>query len=137
MSQFVFDASFALTWCFPDRATANTDDLLRRMESHADDAIAPWVWQLEVGNALGKAATRNKLSLDRAVEIWEELLLLPIRLMPETNVSALLRLAVRHNLSIYDASYLQAALTYQLPLATIDQVLGNVASSHGVKVLTP
>lgn len=66
MSVFVLDASYALMWCFPDRSTPNTDEALRRMEARVDRAVVPWVWQLEVGNALGKAAVKGKVSLRRA-----------------------------------------------------------------------
>ena len=38
MSVFVLDASYALTWCFPDRATPNTDATLKRMEALTDSA---------------------------------------------------------------------------------------------------
>ena len=74
-------ASYTLAWCFPDRATANTDATLKRLEAREDYAIVPWVWQVEVGNALGKAVTRAKVPLARALDIWAELQLLPIRPM--------------------------------------------------------
>lgn len=89
MSGFVLDASYTLTWCFPDRATANTDALLRRMEVGTASAVVPWLWQLEVSNALGKAAVRGKVPLSRALEIWEELLLLPIRQVAIGNIPQL------------------------------------------------
>ena len=69
MSLFVLDASYALTWCFPDRSTPNTDAALQRMESHSDNATVPWVWQVEVANALGKAVSRTKIPLPRALEM--------------------------------------------------------------------
>ena len=100
MSAFVLDASYTLTWCFPDRATPKTDAALRRMEARIDDAIVPWIWGLEVSNALGKAVMRGKVSLPRALEIWDELLLLPIRQVAIGNIPQLLRLAVENNLSV-------------------------------------
>uniref|UniRef100_Q01P36 PIN domain-containing protein n=1 Tax=Solibacter usitatus (strain Ellin6076) TaxID=234267 RepID=Q01P36_SOLUE len=108
MSLFVLDASYTLTWCFPDRATPNTDAALHRMEARNDSAIVPWVWHLEMANALGKAVSRNKVPLPRALEIWEELLLLPIRQVAVGNVPELLNLAVKHNLSVYDTCYLHS-----------------------------
>ena len=104
MSSFVLDASFASTWCFPDRATPNTDEVLRGMESRADTATVPWVWRLEVANALGKAVSKARIPLPRALEMWDELLLLPIRHVATANVPELLSLAVKHNLSVYDLS---------------------------------
>ena len=90
MSAFVLDASYALTWCFPDRATPNTDAILKRMEDGTDSATVPWVWQVEVANAIGKAVLRDKIPLPRALEIWEELLLLPIRQVAVGNIPELL-----------------------------------------------
>ena len=137
MSSFVLDASYTMAWCFADRATAHTDATLKRLELRQDDALVPWVWRLEVGNALGKAVTRGKVPLSRALDIWGELLLLPIRRVPVGDIAQLLELAVRHNLSVYDACYLKTALDAQLPLATIDQKLKDAAEAHHLITLTP
>jgi predicted nucleic acid-binding protein len=137
VSTFVLDASYALAWCFTDRSTANTDATLKRLEARQDNAIVPWVWQLEVGNGLGKAVTRAKVPLSRALQIWEELLLLPIRHVPLGDIAPLLELAVKHNLSIYDTCYLQAALDGRLPLATNDQKLKDVAEAHHLVTMVP
>lgn len=137
MSAFVLDASYTLTWCFPDRATGKTDAALRRMEAGADHAVVPWLWQIEVSNALGKAVSRSKVALPRALEIWEELTRLPIRQVAIGNIPQLLQLAVKHNLSVYDACYLQASLVSGLPLATNDGKLSAAAEANGVATLMP
>ena len=137
MSLFVLDASYTLAWCFADRATANTDATLKRLEARLDSAVVPWVWQLEIANALGKAITRTKVSLSRALEIWAELGLLPIRHAPLGDVAARLGLAVKHNLSVYDSCYLKAALDARLPLATNDRKLRDAAEANQLATLTP
>ena len=137
MSLFVLDASYALTWCFPDRATPNTDAALQRMESHSDTARVPWVWQVEVANALGKAVSRTKIPLPRALEIWDELLLLPIRQVAIQSIPELLNLAVKHNLSVYDTCYLQLALISNLPIATNDEKLKRAAEASGLVAIVP
>ena len=104
-----------------EKHTANTDATLKRLEAREDNAIVPWVWQLEVSNALGKAVTRAKVPLSRALEIWAELLLLPIRTVAIGDIPQLLGLVVKHNLSVYDTCYLQAALACSLPLPTNDR----------------
>jgi predicted nucleic acid-binding protein len=48
-------------------------------------------------------------------------------------LSDTLRLARRHKLSAYDASYLELALRRGMPLATIDDDLQKVAKKAGVK----
>ena len=137
MSTFILDASYTLAWCFPDRATANTDATLRRLETREDTAIVPWVWQLEVGNALGKAVTRAKVPLARALEIWAELQLLPIRHLAVGDLPQLLELAVKYNLSVYDSCYLQAAVDSRLPLASNDKKLMDAAEANHVVTMTP
>jgi len=137
VSLFVLDASYALTRCFPDRATPGTDAALQRMESHTDTATVPWVWQVEVANALGKAVSRAKSPLPRALESWDELLLLPIRQVAVGNVPELLTLAVKHNLSVYDTCYLQLALISNLPMATNDEKLKRAAEASGLVVMVP
>jgi predicted nucleic acid-binding protein len=137
VSDFVLDASYSLAWCFADRATPNTDATLKRLEARHDRAIVPWVWQLEVGNALGKAVTRTKVPLFRALDIWRELLLLPIRHAPPGDVAERLGLAVHHNLSIYDVCYLKAALDARLPLATNDGRLKAAAEANQLVTMAP
>jgi predicted nucleic acid-binding protein len=138
VSIFVLDASYALTWCFPDRATPNTDATLKRLEAVLDSAIVPPIWEIEVANALGKGVIRRKLTAKRAREIWEELTLLPIRQTAVSlEVPELLGLAVQHNISVYDACYMQAARMEGLPLATNDHDLQEAAESYGLTLMTP
>ena len=96
MSVFILDASYALTWCFADRCTPATDETLKRLESAVDHAMVPPIWKIEVANALGKAVTRRKVSLEQAKEIWEELAQLPIsETSTPYDVPTLLELAVQ------------------------------------------
>jgi hypothetical protein len=41
------------------------------MEAHSDSAVVPFVWQVEVANALGEAVVHGKVPLGRALEIWD------------------------------------------------------------------
>jgi predicted nucleic acid-binding protein len=47
----------------------------------------------------------------------------------------IVRLARAHDLSAYDASYLQLALALHLPLATLDKRLGQVADKLGLRAI--
>jgi predicted nucleic acid-binding protein len=44
-----------------------------------------------------------------------------------------IELARAHDLSAYDASYLQIAVALNVPLATLDQRLGKVADRLGIR----
>jgi predicted nucleic acid-binding protein len=138
VSVFVLDASYALTWCFPDRATPNSDATLKRLEAAIDSAVVPAIWPIEVANALGKGVVRRKLSAERAREIWQELALLPIRQSGVLiDIPKLLELAIQHNISVYDACYLREAIVEHLPLATNDRDLRDAAESDGITVMIP
>jgi predicted nucleic acid-binding protein len=138
VSLFVLDASYTLSWCFRDRATSNTDETLKRLEAAVDSAIVPPIWHIEVANALGKGVVRRKLSAERAQDVWNEISLLPIRQTTfSLDVPELLELAVRHNLSVYDVCYLQAARLEEVPLASNDHDLLQAAESYGISVMRP
>lgn len=137
MSEFVLDASYALTWCFTDRGTPATEAVFGRMEARLDRAFVPWIWPVEVSNALGKAVTRGRVPMHRAVELWEELEALPIRQVAIGNIPELPRMAVRDNLSLYDTCYLRCAEALGFPLATKDKKLAEAASSIGLAVWAP
>ena len=77
------------------------------------------------------------MPLARALDIWAELQLLPIRQMAIGDIPQLLGLAVKHNLSVYDSCYLQAALASRLPLATNDKKLMDAAEAIHVVTMKP
>lgn len=66
---------------------------------------------------------------DRAVA---DLLALPIEGVPTDDLTAVLRFADAHGLTIYDAAYLTLALERALPLATLDRALSEAAAATGV-----
>jgi predicted nucleic acid-binding protein len=135
VSAFVLDASFTLMWCFADRATSLSDDVLKRLEAGTVYAVVPSVWQFEVANGLGKAVAKGKLSLHRAFEVWEELRALPIQEVPNADIPELLQLAVTHNLSVYDTCYLNVAIALKLPLATNDHKLKAAVEASGLTAM--
>ena len=50
-------------------------------------------------------------------------------------MGATLRLAIRHELTHYDAAYLELALRRNLPLATLDKDLRRAARAENVKLV--
>ena len=49
--------------------------------------------------------------------------------------TAVLTLARRYRLTVYDAAYLEVAMRLALPLATLDEELATVARSEGVPLI--
>lgn len=133
---FVLDSSVALTWCFEDERTPATEALLKRVVETG--AIVPVLWPLEVLNALAMAERRKRVDRDTRHRLTGLLRELPIRVdvdsasMAWTDTAAL---AERHQLTLYDASYLEVAHRLALPLGTLDGALRKAADSIRVPLL--
>jgi predicted nucleic acid-binding protein len=78
------------------------------------------------------------LTLDDVRGHTSDLQLLPIEAEPVLSPAAaqlILELAIQHNLTVYDAVYLDLALRLNLPLATLDLDLRKAATTAGVLIL--
>jgi predicted nucleic acid-binding protein len=132
----VVDASIALTWCFEDEATPETDSLFARIRD--EGAIVPGIWRLELANVLLQAERRGRISgADVALRL-ELIEALPIAADGETAQRAwgdTLRIARSEQLTSYDAAYLELALREGAPLATRDRELADAARRRGLTVL--
>jgi len=132
---FVLDNSVVTGWYLPEQATAYGQSVATRLES--DKALVPTLWQLELANVLKTACTRGKLDLDTARQILDALGRLPIEIdtSPAPGQRQLFELAMRYQLSSYDAAYLELAMRHGLPIATEDLHLKEAAMAAGVDVL--
>lgn len=131
----VVDASVALTWCYPDEHSAFAYKVLDQLEYR--QAIVPSLWALEITNALLVGERRHRLTASAIAQFLELLNGLPIDIDPQTALRAFsttLQLARDHNLSAYDATYLELAMREGLTLATLDTQLKSAARSAGVKL---
>ena len=130
---FVLDCSVTMAWVFPDEASEATG---RLRDSLIDDrAFVPSLWPVEVGSVLLTAARRGRVGADEWPRICANLEALPIEIEPVSTPRVwgpALALAERHDLSVYDATYLELALRMKLPLATLDRALSAAAKTAGV-----
>lgn len=133
---FVLDASVALAWLFRDEQNAYAHRMLRRLED--EPAVVPAVWILEMANGLLVAERRGRFTAADVTHIYGTLADLPIEssdLTLEQALGPLLDLARVHELSAYDAAYLELAMREGLPLATQDADLRKAATSSGVPLV--
>ncbi len=135
---FVLDCSVTMAWVFPDEATEATD---RLRDSLVDGkASVPSLWPVEVGNVLLVATRRGRVRVDEWPEIRAFLEALPIEIDPVATSrvwGVSLELAETHQLSVYDAMYLELAVRLRLPLATLDRALLVAARAVGIEALSP
>ncbi|MFM7269084.1 MAG: type II toxin-antitoxin system VapC family toxin [Cyanobium sp.] len=131
---FVLDNSVLCGWFLANQAIPYSDGVARQLPER--DAHAPWLLQLEFTNVLRTACRRGSLTVVAAREIVDQVALLPIRIDPTPPPPAtLLSLALRFQLTSYDAAYLELALRRQLPIATRDAELAEAAWAAGLGVL--
>lgn len=130
---FVLDCSVVLAWCLPDEQSdyaAQTLDLLLDQQ-----AIVPPLWHLEVMNVLLMAQRRNRLEKDKISNILQTLSNLNIstdKKHIEINEPNFISFAVKHQITSYDAAYLYLARRENIPLATLDKKMKQIAQNFGV-----
>lgn len=136
--RFVLDNSVVMAWCFEDEEDPYSIGVLKSLADN--EAVAPAVWPLEVGNALAVAERRKRLGEADAARFLALLSGLPIVCVqeePERILREILHLAREHSLSTYDASYLDLAMRSGLPIATSDEALLRAAGRCGVERYAP
>jgi predicted nucleic acid-binding protein len=137
MASFVIDASATLPWCFDDEATVYTEGLLNRCAAGEEVMVAS-VWPLEITNGLLYAQRRGRVTAERVEQFLTQILRFRIQVEPFTTQQAVRdvrQLAQTHQLTAYDAAYLELALRFQLPLATLDTELITAANATGVRLI--
>ncbi len=135
---FVPDSSVALAWCFPDEKAPYPQAVLDSLATVT--AVVPSLWHLEIANALLTGERRQRCTQSDTLQWTTFLSSLPISVDPETTARAwndILVLARTHNLTAYDAAYLELALRRGLPLATLDAQLKVAAIAAGVPLYSP
>jgi predicted nucleic acid-binding protein len=130
---FVLDGSITMVWGFDDESDAYADEILDSMPKL--QAYVPSLWPLEVANALLVGERRNRIKPAEAARFLAILGAFPITVDDQTVTHAwgdTMHLARAHNLSSYDACYLELAIRLGLPLAAQDGKLKAAAQAMGV-----
>jgi predicted nucleic acid-binding protein len=130
---FVLDGSVTMVWGFEDEDDDYAAAILDKMPDL--QAHVPSLWTLEVANALIVGERRGRATAAETARFLAILGTFPIAVDDETAARAwadTLHLARAHNLSTYDASYLELAIRRGLPLASLDGKLIAAAKTIGV-----
>ena len=131
----VLDASVTLAWCLDDETSAYADTVLDGLARSEATVASPW--GLDVSNGLLTAERHGRIAADEGPKLTSWILSLPIAVDPVSRSRALTathRLARTHGLTSYDAAYLELAVRYGQPLATLDQELAAAAEREGVRL---
>lgn len=134
IKRLVLDASVAVAWCFEDESTPFAEHVLDLVSAGAE-TLAPAIWPLEVANALLTAERRKRITTAQVTALLQRISKLPIAVEPIPLARAfeqVLSTARQHELTEYDAAYVELALREGLPLATLDAKLRRAARSAGI-----
>ncbi|WP_425152683.1 type II toxin-antitoxin system VapC family toxin [Candidatus Palauibacter sp.] len=131
----VIDCSTAMAWAMMDESSAVAEFALEQLK--VAGGVAPQLWWAELRNALLVAERRGRTTPAITDAALAALDALPVRLDRKPHGPMVLRLAREHELTVYDAIYLELALRENRPLATLDRKLARAAEAAGVKLLSP
>jgi len=130
---FVMDASLTASWHFEDEQSPATESILESLEH--DSAYAPLIWWFEIRNVITLGERKRRATHEQTAEFVAFLLQLPIGLDSLPDNDRVMTLARRHQLTFYDAAYLELAQREGIPLATFDKELVTAARAEGVPLI--
>jgi predicted nucleic acid-binding protein len=132
----VVDASLMTAWLLNEPALTAGFDI---NEILSDNRVAvPSHWPVEISNALRTHLTGGRLGPADFHAIVERLDLLNVRVEPSIDLDEIISLAqfaAAHDVTVYDAAYVQLALSRRCALATLDNAMRRVAAKLGVSLL--
>lgn len=132
---FVLDASVAACWAFADEEHPLASYALRILPDR--EARAPALRWFELRNTLIVGERRGRIQPGDTVTFLAWILQAPMVLDRSPDESALLFLARRHKLTVYDAAYLELAGRLNAPLATLDKKLAAAALAETSRSCRP
>lgn len=127
-----------MAWCFHDETSPYAQKVLEALNRH--ETVTPAVWPLKACNVLVVAERKKRLHKNASTQFLALLNDLPIRVEQKNSermFADILALAREHNITTYDASYLDLAIHMGLPLATLDAALRNAAKKSKVPLFKP
>ncbi len=134
VNEFVLDASVATVWVFDDESHPIADIALAEIRGDGDGFVTRH-WHLEVRNALLMGERRRRVTTGELGGRLSFLNELTVHTDTEANLDEVFHLARLHNLTMYDAMYLELAVRRGLLLITLDRRLAQAASDAGVETL--
>ena len=134
MSGHVVDANTTLAWLWNEPRSA--------AQLPADFAetvmVVPWLWRTEVTNAVLVRERRKHLTQAQGTRYLQILDSLAVEVVGEPthrSLEALAHFARPHQLTSYDALYLELAVAVGRPLCTLDNGLQDAARRLGVELI--
>ena len=134
---YVFDASFVGALIIPDENNPHVNKMYAKIENE-DEKYAPHLLWYEMANIFNNLIRRKRFTLNEVLRLFPVLESFHLTASYETGGAyseKLLRLCNDHNISSYDAAYLELAGRKKAVLCTLDEGLQKAAKRCGVVTL--
>ncbi|MGD0770757.1 MAG: type II toxin-antitoxin system VapC family toxin [Tepidisphaeraceae bacterium] len=131
----VVDCSVAAAWALADESGKWTQ--AARTSVERDGMVVPWLFWFEIRNILIVSERRGRIDLADVERFIREMPKLIADVDEEPDGSAVMTLARSHQLTVYDAAYLELASRRKLALCTLDEQLIAAAPKSGVNLWSP
>lgn len=119
---YVIDASFLLAYLFPDEDIKKVQQVFDLYKAGKIKLIAPLILPFEIFNGLQSGILTKRVDKEIVEQLGGKFIELDIELR-EVEYLAVLALAIKSQISFYDASYLYLAKEHKLELLTLDERL--------------
>lgn len=132
----VVDCSIMISGLLPDEEDAVSDFLLCSLRDGVTTAVVPSLFFQEVSNVLLMAYRRHRISKEIMIEYLDVIAKLPITIdtvaaTQGDTMKVVCEFADSYGLTTYDACYLELSVRRDLPIATLDKNMHNVAIELG------
>ena len=119
--RFVLDASISASWFLPDEVSPLSVHVAALLEQNT--ALVPTLWRYEMVNIILTNLRRGRLQEENALSAFTAFNALSVTECPAGNSKAIAILARKHDLTGYDAAYLELAVREDATLYTSDKKL--------------
>jgi len=123
-ADIILDSSVIAKWFFPEESGQLALKIKDDFTTNVTSISAPLLLYWEINNLLKTATKRSRITAKSAVSVYEAFLKLNfIVYSSEELMTKTLKIAIRFDISSYDASYVALAEYLQKPFFTADQKL--------------
>lgn len=137
MKQIVIDASVAAKWLLPDEDHPQAELIKKDFAGRELSVAVPMFIFYEINNLLKSAVSSNRIKPQEAIDLYKSFLDIEFTVHSLKHLFLpTLNLALKLNISSYDASYIVLAEYLQISFFTADEKLVKKANNQYVLSLT-
>lgn len=132
----VLDASLIVNWLISGQDIPGAPEMIDLLAT--DEITVPAHWPVEISNVLRTHIRGGRMTIGSMHDIFDRLDVLDVIVepaIPLDEVGALASFAIAHNLTAYDAAYVQLAFQRRAILATLDRAMRAAALPLDIPLL--